>query len=101
MDVETFKDSPHYSCALIGFFTAFIDFWTEALKFCRRNRLSSMFRAVWSNYHADFGTLQARMARHTEAIVQCAGAVGRKQSHEAHTTAAEEYAKIQAALMGM
>ena len=101
MDVEIFKDSLEYSYALTGFFTAFIDFWTEALKFCKRNRLSSMFRAVWSNYHADFGALQARMARYAEAIEQCAGAAGRKQSHEAHIKAAEEQAKSEAARKGM
>lgn len=101
MDVEIFKDSPDYSLALIGFFTAFIDFWIEALKFCKRKRFSSMFRAVWSNFHADFGTFRARMDRHAKALEQCAGATGRKLSHEAHTNAADEQAKSEAARKGM
>ena len=101
MDVEIFQDSPDFSHALSGFFTAFIDFWIEALNFSKQNRFSSIFRTVWSNYNADFGALKARMTRHAKAIKQCAAATGRKRFHEAQTKAADEQLKSEAARKGM
>ena len=101
MDVEIFKDSQDYSHALSEFFNAFIEFWTKALKFCKRSRFSIMIRATWSNYHAEFEALDTKMLRHKEAMIQCAGATGRKRAHEAHAKAADEQVKSEAARRGM
>ena len=101
MYVEMLKDSQDYSQAVVGFFIAFVDFWTGALKFCKRNPLSNIFRATGSNYYAHFDALQTKMGKNAEAIIHCAGAIGRKQAHEAYTKAADEQVKSEAARRGM
>ena len=83
LDEETFKDSPDYVEALIGFYNSFLTFWSRALKFSKRKWYQNMTLAIWSNYDAEFEVLNTNMRRYKDAVINCAGAVDRARSHVA------------------
>lgn len=102
MDVVIFQDSPYYRRALTGFYDAFIEFWSRALKFSKQKRRRIMCRAAWSNYYqVEFLALQGKMETHQKTLSQCAEATSRTRAHEARIKEDEERLRHEAARKGM
>ena len=85
IEANTFQDSAMVSQCLLELYAHIATFWTKCLEFfsaSKSRRVYSAFSAVWTDYTAEYETLQANMDRSIKILLTAAAAEHHRQFKE-------------------